>query len=111
MGCLLLRNREFVSRLAKLRNNKKQLIKLIKISKPAEINSLSELALNILNGNVPCSNNRKRILKKHLQSLRLVGDRKFPNKSKKKLLMKGNGFFLSTLIPIAISTIAGLLKR
>ena len=72
---------------------------------------MSELTFNILNGNVYCSKNRKKILKPHVTELRLLGDKKTTIKNRKKVLLKGNGIFLSALLPIAISTIAGLLKK
>jgi len=50
-------------------------------------------------------------LKKKLHDLRLLGDKKTVNKSKKKVLMKGGGFLLGALIPIAISAITSLLKK
>ena len=111
MKCLILKHRNFIQKLSEIGKNKKKLLDVIKNSKQSEINSLSELTFNILKGNISCSNNKKKILKQHLHSLRKFGDRKTTNKSKRKLLMNGGGFFLSSLIPIAISTIASLIKR
>ena len=50
-------------------------------------------------------------MKKKLHDLRVLGDKKTVNKSKKKVLMKGGGFLLSALIPVAISAITSLLKK
>ena len=50
-------------------------------------------------------------MKKKLHDLRLLGDKKTVSKSKKKVLMKGGGFLLGALIPIAISAITSLLKN
>ena len=111
MTCLLIKHKNFIKKLSGIKKNKHKLLNLIKNSKGSEIKSLSELTFNILNGHVYCSKNRKRLLKPHVNSLRLLGDKKSPIKTKKKVLLKGNGFFLSALLPIAISTIAGLLKK
>ena len=95
----------------KFKKNKKEIIHLIKNSKANEINSLSEVAFNILNGSLPCTRHRKKNLKKKLRDLRLLGDKKTANKSKKRVLMKGGGFLLSALIPVAISAITSLLNK
>ena len=111
MSCLILKHREFIKKLGEIKKSKKEIIHLIKNSKANEINSFSELAFNILNGNLPCTKHRKKKLKKKLHDLRLLGDKKTVNKSKKKVLMKGGGFLLSALIPVAISAITSLLKK
>merc|ERR1711867_212269 len=100
-----------LKKLAENKKNKKEINHLIKNSKANEINSLSEVALNILNGTLPCTRHRKNILKKKLRDLRLLGDKKSANKSKKRVLMKGGGFLLSALIPVAISAITSLLNK
>ena len=84
MSCLILKHREFIKKLGEIKKNKKEIIHLIKNSKANEINSLSEVAFNILNGSLPCTRHRKKILKKKLRDLRLLGDKKTVNKSKKK---------------------------
>ena len=111
MSCLILEHREFIEKLGEIKKNKKRVIQVIKNSTRDEINSLSELAFNILNGNLDCTKHRKKILKTKLGDLRLLGDKKSANKSKKKVLMKGGGFLLGALIPMAISAITGLLNR
>ena len=111
MSCLILKHREFIKKLGENKKNKKEIIHLIKNSKANEINSLSEVAFNILNGSLPCTRHRKKNLKKKLRDLRLLGDKKTANKSKKRVLMKGGGFLLSALIPVAISAITSLLNK
>ena len=111
MSCLILKHREFIKKLGEIKKNKKEIIHLIKNSKANEINSLSEVAFNILNGTLPCTRHRKNILKKKLRDLRLLGDKKTANKSKKRVLMKGGGFLLSALIPVAISALTSLLNK
>ena len=111
MSCLILKHREFIKKLGEIKKNKKEIIHLIKNSKANEINSLSEVAFNILNGSLPCTRHRKKNLKKKLHDLRVLGDKKSVNKSKKRVLMKGGGFLLSALIPVAISAITSLLNK
>ena len=62
MSCLILKHREFIKKLGEIKNkkNKKEIIHLIKNSKANEINSLSEVAFNILNGTLPCTKHRKK---------------------------------------------------
>jgi len=111
MSCLVLKHGEFIKKLAENKKNKKEINRLIKNSRANEINSLSEVASNILNGALACTRHRKNILKKKLRDLRLLGDKKTANKSKKRVLMKGGGFLLSALIPVAISAITSLLNK
>ena len=111
MSCLILKHREFIKKLGEIKKNKKEIIHLIKNSKANEINSLSEVAFNILNGSLPCTRHRKKNLKKKLHDLRVLGDKKTVNKSKKRVLMKGGGFLLSALIPVAISAITSPLNK
>ena len=111
MSCLILKHSEFIKKLGENKKNKKEIIHLIKNSKANEINSLSEVAFNILNGSLPCTRHRKKNLKKKLHDLRVLGDKKTVNKSKKRVLMKGGGFLLSALIPVAISAITSLLNK
>ena len=66
MSCLILKHREFIEKLGEIKKNKKEIIRLIKNSKANEINSLSEVAFNILNGSLPCTRHRKKILKKKI---------------------------------------------
>ena len=84
MSCLILKHREFIKKLGEIKKNKKEIIQLIKKSTANEINSLSELAFNILNGNLPFTKHRKKKLKIFLHDLRLLGDKKTVNISKKK---------------------------
>ena len=84
---------------------------LIKKSENSEVNCLSELTYNLLKGNVYCPKIRKNVLKPHIEKLRLLADKKHSLKKKRKVLVKGEGLFLSSLLPIAISTIVGMLRK
>jgi hypothetical protein len=71
------------------------------------VNCISECALNVLNGNLPC-NARK--LRKHKAALRKVVDRHVPLSGKKRLIVQRGGFLLPLLSAI-LPTLAGLLTR
>ena len=111
MSCLLVKHKEFITQLSKIKRDRKGLLRLIKKSKNEEIEALSELTYNILNGNVYCNIQRKNILKKQAKNLRFLGNRKSSITRKRKLLLKGNGLFLASILPIAISAIANLFKN
>ena len=111
MSCLILKHSEFIKKLGENKKNKKEIIHLIKNSKANEINSLSEVASNILNGALACTRHRKNILKKKLRGLRVLGDKKTANTSKKRVLMRGGGILLSALIPVAIGALTRLLTK
>ena len=111
MSCLVLKHAEFIKRLAENKKNKKEINRLIKNSRANEINSLSEVASNILNGALACTRYRKNILKKNLRGLRVLGDKKTGNTSKKRVLMRGGGILLSALVPVAISALTHLLTK
>ena len=111
MSCLLIKHRDFIKKLSQIKTDKKALLRLIRNSKNVEVKSLSELTYNILRGNVYCSKNRKKKLLPHVNNLRTLADKRKSIRKKRKILLKGDGLFLSSLLPIAISTIVGLLKK
>ena len=111
MSCLLVKHKQFIKQLSKIKRDRKGLLRLIKDSKNEEIEALSELTYNILNGNIYCSTQRKNKLKKQIKNLRILGDKKIFVTKKRKLLLKGNGIFLTSLLPIAISAIASLFRK
>ena len=111
MSCKIYKHKVFLTKLLQLKNNKKELTKFFKNSKPSEINSICELAFNILNGGVRCTPYRKNRLRKHATILRLLADKKISVKTKKAKLLSGSGFLLSSLIPLAIGAITQLFNR
>ena len=111
MTCLLIKHKDFITRLAKLKGSRQNLLKLIRKSKNEEIKAISELSNNLLRRNVYCHKNRKRELKHHIKNLRKVGDKNISLANKRKILLKGEGIFLSALLPVAISAIAGLFRK
>ena len=110
MNSLLYKNREFISKLSSLANNKQQLLKFIKNSKNSEIRSFGELAYNILNGSVSCTPHMKKKLRPYKADIRLLSRKKGSTKQKKSKLLKGKGLLLSVLLPLAIQTISRLFK-
>ena len=106
MNCLLYKHKDFINRLALLKNRKTQLDAFIKNSNKNEIMSIGELVYNILNGGVTCNRYTKNKLKPHKASLRILGNKKKPLKLKKRHLLKGKGLLLSALMPLALNVIS-----
>ena len=109
MSCMLVKHKDFIFKLSKNRKYKSKLLNIIKNSNGNEIKSIGELSYNVLNGTVPCNKYRKRKLKKYANTLRLLANKKQTLKNKKAGLLKGSGVLLGTILPLAISTIAGLI--
>ena len=108
MTCLIYKHKDFIFKLSKLRKHKSKLLELIKKAKNGEIKAIGELSYNILNRGIFCSHYRKRLLKPHTASLRLLGDRKITLKKKKSRILNGGGILLTALIPLAINAISTL---
>ena len=111
MSCKIYKHKDFLTTLLQLKKDKKKLAQFFKNSKPSEINSICEVAFNILNGGVRCTPYRKNRLRKHATILRLLADKKISVKTKKAKLLSGSGFLLSSLIPLAIGAITQLFNR
>ena len=106
MTCQLINHEQFIKNLAKVKGDKSELYKLIKNSNHGEIKAISELAFNILNGNVYCYKIRIKNLKIHAKNLRLFASKNNSLKKKRKNLLKGSGIFLSALLPLAIDSVS-----
>lgn len=74
------------------------------------INSLCEIALNILRGNIPLSTKQYKLLKKKKRVIRLVADKKVSHSKKRKFLNQTGGFLLP-LLGSAIPFITSLITR
>ena len=74
------------------------------------VNTLCEIALNVLNGNIPLSDKQYRQLKKKKSAIRLVADKKVGLVKKKKAINQTGGFLLP-LLGAAIPFIASLISR
>ena len=58
------------------------------------VNSVSECARNVLNGNIKLTRCNTRKLRKHKAALRKVADKRVSLSSKKKLIVQRGGFLL-----------------
>ena len=113
MKCLALDNIEFIKSLKPLCKRKLKLFKSkIANAKKDEINSLSEIFNNVLNGNIKCSSYNKRRLKPHANIIRYIANRKKTIKSRRRnISTKKGGFLLGAILPAAISALGTLLVR
>lgn len=81
---------------------------LLKTAKNDQIESLCEICLNILAGNIPVNVNKMKRYKSLLRGLA----RKTSNvQQKKRMLVNQSGGFLPLLAPAIISTLGGILGR
>lgn len=104
-----LKKKDFLSLLSKSKEGKRRRA-LLDIASKQEIDAISECLLNILNGKVklaPGKLNKLRKVKRHLRDL--------TNKKccfkKRKQILKQQGGFLPTLLPVALSVLGSLFGR
>ena len=72
---------------------------------------LCECALNVLQGNVKLQSTEKTHLKKYKQRLRDLSNKKIALRTKRKLLLKQKGGWVTALIAPILSSLAGLLFK
>lgn len=73
------------------------------------INALCEIAFNVLQGNIPLTNQQYKQLKKKKSLIRLIADKKIKTLKKRKTINQSGGFLLPLLgaaIPFITSLIA-----
>src|SRR5215510_2409067 len=75
---------------------------------PELLKCISEVAVNVLKGNVQLSSCSKKKLKKHRGQIRKVADKKVSAATKKKILVQKGGFLLP-LLSAVLPAIASLL--
>lgn len=102
------RNSEFINNLFKSPFKSRK--RLINKASRDNIDSLSEIALNILKGNVSLSPQHKKKLKKHKEKLRNLAQKNISFKKRKGLLVQRGGFLPLLLAP-ALSLLGGLAGR
>lgn len=82
---------------------------------PDFLQALSEVALNLLKGNIPLSQRQYKTLKSKKKIIRLLGHRKTSLKQKRQALMTQSGGFilplLAAAIPILGQVIGGAFRR
>lgn len=84
------------------RSQQKALLNSISVD---QFSSISEIALNILEGVVPISSTQKKALSRHKKFIRLIGQEKGSYSRKKSLLLKN-----VTALTVLLKTITPLLK-
>lgn len=62
---------------------------------------------NILNGNIPITEGKKRTLAKHKKLLRNLADPAVPGKTKKAIVLKQKGGFFASLLPAILGPVLG----
>lgn len=81
---------------------------LLQTANNSQINSICEVCLNILHGNVPVNVQR---MKKYKNLLRLLAKKSTGMQRKKKMLVNQSGGFLPLLAPALLSAIGGIVGR
>lgn len=79
---------------------------LLKACENSRIRSVCEIAYNVLRGNIPLSDGRKRQLRKHKQTLRrLIKRGECWAKKRRYLVQRGGGFLLPLLLSAVLPTL------
>ena len=85
----VVKNRKFLDALQQVEEKHRK--KLIKGATNEQINTISEVALNILQGNIPLKEHHKKKLNKHKKSLRGLASKGVSVKKRKKILNQHGG--------------------
>ena len=109
MKFLVIRHIDFIKLISKVKNDKSKFMDLIANASNSEINALSELVNNVIKGRLPCSPYRKKMLKKYVSDLRLIGDKSRNVQHRRRRLALKGGYFLPSLIPLVISALGAIL--
>lgn len=88
------------------RSHPKQKNALLKSANNAQIESICEICLNILNGNIPANVTK---LKKYKNLLRMLSKKTCSLQKKKKMLINQSGGFLPIIAPALISALGAVL--
>lgn len=62
---------------------------------------------NILNGNIPITEGKRRTLTKHRKLLRKLADTSVPGKTKKNIVLRQKGGFFASLLPAILGPVLG----
>lgn len=109
-----LRNKEFIKSLSNLSKGKKdstQLSKLISSASSDQINSITEIALNTLKGNIPYPNKTRDKLKLFKKVIRSLAKPKLSIKKKKQLLLQRGGFLPFLIAPVLTAIATELINK
>lgn len=103
-----LKRADYLSLLGSTRQKKKREL-LIDFASSKDIRAVLEIVYNLLYGDIPLSTIQRRTLRKYQSTLRQIVSRKASLQQKRQIL-KQDGGFLPTLIPIALSVLSSLVK-
>lgn len=105
--------RNLVSGLAFMKKLRKSKIRarkvLLKKANNSDLKVLSECALNVCSGNVPCSHLQRNRFKRYKKELLALCSKCCPLKKRKKILIKQAGGFIGPLLSVAIPALASIL--
>lgn len=103
--------RYILSHLKNLKSSKERNA-ILKVCSNDAIKCIAECVLNILNGNIPITNNEKKKLLKYKTKMRNIANRKVSLQRTRSLIQQGDGFFLPLILStIASSVISDLFKK
>lgn len=107
MSQRLHRNKTFLKKLTKCYGKKRE--KIINDASNEQIQSLTEVAHNIVKGNFPIPQKTLKKLSKHKIHIRKLSKLKPSSKSKRKLLIQKGGFLPLMITPVlsALGAVAG----
>lgn len=80
---------------------------LLKTANNGQLESLCEICLNVLKGNIPVN---KYKLKKYKNTLRTLAKKSFSMQKKRKLLLNQSGGFLPVIAPAILSALGSILS-
>lgn len=103
-----LKRADYLSLLGSTKQKKKREL-LIDFATNKDILAVLEIVYNLLYGSMPLSAVQRRTLRKYQNTLRQIVSRSSSIKQKREIL-KQDGGFLPTLIPIALSILSSLMK-
>lgn len=101
--------KDFLSLLAKSKTSKRRRL-LTDWADKADIDAISEISLNTLNGNVKLTPQMRKKLKRHRDAIRMLATKR-ASLVRRKNLVKQHGGWLSSLIPIALATVTTLVPE
>ena len=96
-------HQDYLTLLSKSKNKDRR-NKLIDVASSGELSAVMECITNIINGNVPLSQEKLKQLRRHKNILRSLAKKCYPNKQKKSVL-KQKGGFLPALLPLALKAV------
>lgn len=104
-----LKRKEYLSLLSTAKDRKRRKA-LLDIATKHEIDSISEIIWNLVNGKVKIPPSKLRQLKRVKKHLHHLTDKRISYKKRKNILMKTpqTGGFLATLLPVALTVLGSL---